>query len=170
MANLEYRFHIPSSKLPWQAGKARFFSIGDTSYKHLFLPIVMLIFRVLQFHKAILCAMFCWSIIAEPKEKQPKTLRLCDFSIAPSLAKAYFSDPYSDDVGVVPWLQFPIIPATGGGIVCLVTFRWFWTLNPTTTCFFLGWVVFFPEQREQDIWFLGSKSRNIQKYLGCLVL
>ncbi len=77
--------------------------------------------------------MFCWSIGPDQKKNSKKTLRLCDFSIAPSLAKAYFSDPHSDDVGVVPWLQFPIIPATGGGIVCLVTFRWFWTLNPTTT-------------------------------------
>ena len=39
----------------------------------------------------------------DPRNK--KTLRLCDFSIAPSLAKAYFSDPHSDDVGVVPWQQ-----------------------------------------------------------------
>ena len=31
------------------------------------------------------------------------TPRLCDFSIAPSLAKAYFSDPHSDDVGVATW-------------------------------------------------------------------
>lgn len=40
------------------------------------------------------------SEVATNRDVKKLSNMLCDFSIAPSLAKAYFSDPHSDDVGV----------------------------------------------------------------------
>lgn len=40
------------------------------------------------------------SDLARHRDVKKLSKMLCDFSIAPSLAKAYFSDPHSDDVGV----------------------------------------------------------------------
>lgn len=46
------------------------------------------------------CPMWVMIVGAMLHDVTASALRLCDFSIAPSLAKAYFSDPSSDEMGV----------------------------------------------------------------------